>query len=413
MPNSHHQRAWVLFQQRRYSHAAKELRAGLTEPGSDDNSYALLALCLVNTGEVEAAATEAQRAISHSPESSFSHYAMAHVCLRQGDLSRAEISATEAVRLSTTDADCLALLAKIYLEQDRPLEALESTGSALAADPDHAMSLVLRATALTVLGRRNEAVATVHRALAARPEDGLTRANQGWIHLHQEKYPEALESFREALRLQPDLDWARQGMLTALKARYMIYRWMLKYFSVMSRLNAWSRWAIVIGLFVVTQALNVAGIASQIHLPAVLLFAAYGLLVASFWTIDPLSDLLMRTSPYGRYLLSPAQRRASTFAGCLIAAVSAATLAAIFMKPATLLFIAVSFALLLILACIVFRLPKGWQRIVAGLFVVVAGLMVIGAATLSSLDSGVEILLVSVIVATGIFRFLTPWGRPK
>ena len=144
-----------------------------------------------------------------------------------------------------------------------------------------------------------------------------------------------------------------------------------------------------------------------------LIVAAYGAFVFLSWTIDPFFNLLMRVSPYGRYLLDPDQRRSSTVAACIIAAAVIVAIAAILLRPAELIFLAFSSALLIIPACAIFHLPRGWRRSVAGIFVIAVGAMVIGAAVVPNVDTGVEIILVSVIVSTWVFRFLESSARRK
>ena len=61
--------------------------------------------------------------------------------------------------------------------------------------------------------------------------------------LHQAQPKAALEHFREALRLDPNLQYAQAGIVEALKARNPIYRWMLGYFLWMGRLSDRAKWA--------------------------------------------------------------------------------------------------------------------------------------------------------------------------
>ena len=89
--------------------------------------------------------------------------------------------------------------------------------------------------ALVQLGRKDEAQQTLGSALANDPENALTHANQGWALLHRGDHAKALEHFREALRIDPELDWARAGIVEALKARHLIYRVMLRFFLWMGR----------------------------------------------------------------------------------------------------------------------------------------------------------------------------------
>ena len=42
---------------------------------------------------------------------------------------------------------------------------------------------------------------------------------KAWALIEQGEHEQAMEHFREALRLNPQLDWARQGIVEAMKAR--------------------------------------------------------------------------------------------------------------------------------------------------------------------------------------------------
>ena len=65
-----------------------------------------------------------------------------------------------------------------------------------------------------------------------------------------------MEHFREALRLNPNMEWARQGILEALRARNPIYRVMLRYFLWMSRFRGKVQFGIVIGGWLGYQAIQ-------------------------------------------------------------------------------------------------------------------------------------------------------------
>ncbi len=59
---------------------------------------------------------------------------------------------------------------------------------------------------------------TLGSALANDPENALTHANQGWALLHRGDHERALEHFREALRIDPELEWAR-GRASSRRSR--------------------------------------------------------------------------------------------------------------------------------------------------------------------------------------------------
>ena len=106
----------------------------------------------------------------------------------------------------------------------------------------------LRAMALVNLGRKREAAEAMRGTLAKDPQNAFSHANQGWTLLHQGDHAQGLEHFREALRIDPELDWAAAGTVEALKARHLLYRLMLRYFLWMSRLGGRARWGVILGV---------------------------------------------------------------------------------------------------------------------------------------------------------------------
>src|SRR5205807_5174625 len=101
----------------------------------------------------------------------------------------------------------------------------------------------------TKLGRTQEAVQAVESALAREPENALSHANLGWSYLHQHDHKKALEHFREALRIDPENDYAKAGLVQALQARYFLYGLMLRYFLWMGRQSRTLQWIVILGLF--------------------------------------------------------------------------------------------------------------------------------------------------------------------
>lgn len=56
---------------------------------------------------------------------------------------------------------------------------------------------------------RRSTSSTPSVALARNPDDGFSHANQGWTFLDQGRRLEAMNHFRESLRLDPTDEWAR------------------------------------------------------------------------------------------------------------------------------------------------------------------------------------------------------------
>lgn len=315
------ERGRLLLAQERTDLAAQEFARALSDDPDDPRAHALLALCLSRQERHAEAVSQAQAAVALAPDYDFAHYVLG-VALRDADkLSDAEAAAREAVRLDPENSNSCALLATVLARRGRWADAHDAAERGVQIDPDNTDCANLRAMALVHLGQKQEAGETLRGALAKDPQNALTHANQGWALLHVGRPADALPHFREALRLEPDMEWARQGILEALRARNPVYRVLLRYFLWMSRQSKAARWGVVLGVYVAPRLLNAVTANQPALRPvAIISFVIYGLFVLMTWTARPLTNLLLRLDPFGRLLLSPQQVAASYWVGSTLLA---------------------------------------------------------------------------------------------
>lgn len=255
----HLDRAEILLQQSRYELAEKELREELATDPENSLAHAWLSLCLIEFRQYEAAVKEADLAIHVAPDYSYAHYVQASVALRLyreyrrtlndvKQLQKSELAIAEAIRLDPENASYFAFLAHLHVERayrreqnlesitvselfagkdphkDCYLKALEVVERGLRINPEHPECLDLRTTILHKLGRKQQAKATVEAALMSNPENAMALNNLGWLVLEQDDNETALKHFMAALRIAPELENARLGVIEAYKRRYLTYR---------------------------------------------------------------------------------------------------------------------------------------------------------------------------------------------
>ena len=313
------ERGLLLYQQSRYEMAEAELRQALGAEPNDAYAHALLALCLIERKQHDDATSEAQQAIHLAPDMPFAHYALAKVWYDRDHYDAARTAIEEAIRLDPDSPDYRFLLGAIHFDERRFEEALRAADEGLALDPEHDGCTNLRVMALVKRGRTREAVDVTEAALARDPENTATHANRGWTLLEQGKANEALGHFREALRLDPENEWARSGIVEALKARNPIYALMLRYFLWMSRLSRQAQWGVIIGGYfanrIMTQAARSNPELAPWLLPLRVLYVAFVVLT---WTAQPLFNLMLRLSRFGRLALSREQIVESNWIGAVM-----------------------------------------------------------------------------------------------
>jgi len=317
--NPHFDRALLLFQQGRHEMAEKELRQVIGAQPDEAHPRSLLALCLSERKHFPEATEEARQAIALGPDEPFSHYALAHVLCDRNRPDEALTAAEEAIRLDPFDADYCALKAQCHHNLKQWSECLSAAERGLVIDAEHLGCTNLRAIALVRLGRRDEAGQTIDAALARQPESPVTHANMGWTLLHQGRPKDALGNFGEAVRLDPTSEWARSGIVEALKARNAVYAVMLKYFLFMGRLSTGVQWGIIIGGFYFGRLLSGMASANPGLAPWILPFRIlYFSFVVMTWIAYPLFNLMLRLNPFGRMVLSPEQVVESNWLGTFL-----------------------------------------------------------------------------------------------
>ena len=374
MQSPHLQRALLLHEQGRHVMAEKEVRQHLAVYPQDGFGQAVLALLLLAQEQRDAAEEAARQAIGYAPDLAMTHYALAQVLADRHRFVEAELAIDEAIRLDPEDADYHGLRANIELQQEDWSGALRAAETGLQFSAEHVMCNNLRAMALVKLGRKAEAGATIRATMAREPDNALSHANQGWTLLEQGRRKEAMNHFRESLRLDPTSDWARAGLVEAIKAGNPVYAVMLNYMLWMAKLSSRTRWLIIIGGYFGSRVL--AAMAHNnpelgpIVNPLRIVYCVFALLT---WLAVPIFNLMLFLHPVGRHALSGKQRAQAILVGsCLFLALAFLAAAQVAGARAGHLLSALVLGLLAIPASAVTWCSEGWPR--AAMITIVAAL---------------------------------------
>jgi lipoprotein NlpI len=311
--------------------AERELRTALAQHPDDGAAHTLLSLCLTNEGRHDHALEASTAALRLLPDNSFVWRVRSVVFLNLGRAGDAEAAAQRAIGIDPDHAHAFIARGQARLLAGRRLEALADFDIALSLDPENAFAHDIRARTLTLVGRNEAAADAAAEALRLAPASPTAHAARAWQLLHAGDRDGARDEFRESLRLDPESNWARLGLVEALKARNPVYRFLLRGLLRMGRMGRRQAW-IVIALL---AAARVAGIATVDHggagtyVLAAVALTFLGFVVAA--AARPLFNAVLRWTPDGRDLLTAAEHRESmlvaacVFAGALFAASWAVT----------------------------------------------------------------------------------------
>lgn len=367
-------RVQLLISQGRLQMAEHELRQMLTENPDDGLAHCLLSLVLSNDEErFQEATEEAQRAVTLEPDDPFTHYAHSRILWRRNHFREAFDAISEAIRLDPYDADNFAQASQVQFSLRNWTACLELAEQGLSIDPEHSVCNNLRTFALERLGRGHEAVEAAAANLRNSPDDTYSHMSHGWTLLNAGQYREAQDAFRESLRLDPNNEGAREGMIDAISSRSRLFRGIRGFHIWLSRMSHKHQFAIIFGAWILIQVLSRAGGNLPWLQPLIpFILMAYMIFAVLTWTSDAIFNTLLRFHPFGRHLLRPKMLwRSNLVATCLICALGGGLIALALGQVFSAMVVGYYWMLLCVPVTAAFAMPtakRGWLIAAAGIF---------------------------------------------
>ncbi len=157
--------------------------------------------------------------LARNPDCFMCHTNYGFLLYREGRVADAIDHFKTSLRLEPDNVPAFLNLAKVEEDRGRLDEAASDLRSALALEPGNPTVLVNLGTVYTKAGRYDDAIAAYRDALRhPSPDDYLAHNGLGVALIRQGRRLEAVEEFREALRLKPDYWMAQANLERALAA---------------------------------------------------------------------------------------------------------------------------------------------------------------------------------------------------
>ena len=322
-----------------------------------------------------------------APDSPHPHYVLSVIYYNRNMYKEAEASIDEAIAMDPFNSSFYAQKSQICYRKRRWQDALNAAELGLEIDAEDVECVNIRAMTLVKLGRQADAAKTIDKALERDPENAFSHANVGWTLLEKGDYKNANEHFREALRLQPDLEWARQGVIESIKSQSIFYRWILGYFLWMQKLSSAGQWAFVIVGFVLYQVLLYTSERNEALSPYILpILVLYIGFVVLTWTANPLSNLILRLNKFGRLALSREEKMTSNLVALFFFPALGCALAYFIAFDFEFIIYAIICVLMIPPISTIFKCEKGWPRDAIITVSILLALIGLGSASLSILS---------------------------
>ncbi len=303
MQNVNLERGAQLFEIGRYKEAIPYIVNSLTDISDNFEAKYLLAQCYYLTGEETKALNLALELRSFNPNFDSIYFLLSQIYLSNDKIKEALEQIDIAINLNPYEESFFGQKSYIKINQKEFNKALFFADEGLKINAKSDFCLNARATALTKLKRNDEVEVTIENLLNDNPENDFSHANVGWSYLEKNKILKAQTHFKEALKLNPNSDFAREGMITAVKANNKIYNLYLRYAFWISNKSQKNQWFFIIGIYLVyrfsVKLLSASGL-TFIAIPLIIVYLIFAL---GSWFIDPLSNMILLFDKFGKYLL--------------------------------------------------------------------------------------------------------------
>lgn len=310
-------RAQQLRDFRRHEEAVALLHAHLAQNPDDPSAFLELAM---NRMEIEGAKPlaleDARRATGLLPGHSFPLALQSRILSSLDREKEALPLADSAIAIDPEDPYSWNSKALALCGLHRWNDAEQSARQALALDPDDETASNLLAHTLRLQKKLNESESESRRRLARDPENAFSFANSGWAALQRGQVKEAEDFFKEALRLDPSMSYAKEGLKESFRARSAFYRLFLRWVFFIQQFSQKNRMFIIIALLFGFKI--VKGLAAAVHpllvIPVVILYYAF---LFGTWLSNGLANFLILKDPVARMSLDSGEKVEGVAVGTL------------------------------------------------------------------------------------------------
>jgi len=296
-------RARLLREHRRHEEAVAALHQYISGEPDDAQAHVELALNrLEMPGQRALALDDVRRAVALEPDNAFFQALHAQVLSQLDQHGAALPIADQSIAMDPENDYAWYVKAVALTGLSRWKEAEDALRQSLELDPDDVSASNLLSHVLRMQNRLDESERETSRRLARDPENAFSLANAGWAALQRHKPAEAENLFRESLRIDPELDYAREGLKESFRARSAFYRLFLRWAFFMQQFSEKNQFWIIIGIVFAFRMIRKAAVA--IH-PALLipLFFLFYVFIFGTWLSTGIANLMILRDPSARLSL--------------------------------------------------------------------------------------------------------------
>ena len=274
-----------------------------------------LGICKLNLKRVEEAGQLADSVIGQDPEFYGGFELKSDYFLELKKYNKALEYINTALSYNTENSDLWGKKSYVQYLLKNFDDALKSAESGLYYNAEHTYCLNMKTRVHAVKGDKSVVYENILKTLEVNPQNAYSHANAGWALLERRDYKNAKKHFFEALKINPNIAIAQSGMKEAVKATNPLYKLLLIYGFWMAKWGTKMQWVIIIAIYLFYRFIGFL----STHYPFLtpLFYLLIALLLLS-WILSPISNLVLLSDRYARYLLEKNETISAILTGSLV-----------------------------------------------------------------------------------------------
>jgi tetratricopeptide (TPR) repeat protein len=306
MESNNTSRGLQLFELGKYAKAIQYFQNALTENISDIEAKYYLAFSLLCTKEFKKSETILLEILEKNAENEYVIFLLAKNKYFSKNIKEAEDLVNTAISINPNEADFFGIKAYIYIAKKESQKAIETAKEGLKIEPENELCLNALINETGKLKLENSS--NINSLLNLNPEDAFSQANIGFSKLRNHKNEEALEHFKVALSLNPNLAIARNGMVAALKVKNTF---LIKVFAIplfIKKLTFKNPINFILGIFTFLFIISQIYYYENFSFLLIPVTTIYLYIILGSWLFEPASNAKVIFHKYVKYLLTKGQK---------------------------------------------------------------------------------------------------------
>jgi len=309
--------AQLLRERGRHEEAVSALLSHLAGNPQDPLAYMELALNRMEIdGQLRQALEDARTASGLLPDVSYTIALQSRILSQLERHGEALTLAESAVAMDPGEAGSWIAKSIALIGLSRWKDAEEASRTALSLDSDNEAASNLLAHTLRMQNRLDASEEESRRRLERNPENAFSFANAGWASLQRGDVKGAENHFKEALRIDPNMAYAKDGLKQSYRARSAFFRLYLKWAFLLQRFSEKNRVLVIIGLVFGFRILR--NLAASVHpLLVIPVVVIYYIFVFGSFISGALANFFLLRDPVARLSLEPSEKVEGAVMGVL------------------------------------------------------------------------------------------------